>query len=77
LLSGQLRRDELGFAFAFGFCIDPPIPFYLQRGWHEVAERVMIDQPTGKHVNPLHCVVRPFGVEQWPREEVDIGGLPW
>ena len=75
--AARFITDELGLAFAMGFCVDRLIPFYRQRGWHEVGDRVTIDQPPGKLVSPVTCVVLPFGVEQWPSGEVDIGGLPW
>ena len=75
--AARFITEELGLAFAMGFCVDRMIPFYRQRGWHEVDDRVMIDQPAGKLLSPCTCVVLPCGVEKWPAGEVDIGGLPW
>jgi GNAT superfamily N-acetyltransferase len=75
--AARFTRDELSLPFAMGFCVERLIPFYRQRGWHEVDSRVLMDQPTGKLLSPCACVVLPLRVEKWPQGEVDVGGLPW
>ncbi|HEY7066920.1 MAG TPA: GNAT family N-acetyltransferase [Chloroflexota bacterium] len=69
--------EDLGLAFAMGFASDRMVPFYRQRGWHELDARIVIDQPDGKRLSPVAALVLPCGIEQWPPGEVDICGLPW
>ena len=69
--------EELGLQFAMGFVVDRMLSFYRERGWQQIDGRVTIDQPTGKRLSPCSAFVLPLASAEWPRGDIDIGGLPW
>jgi GNAT superfamily N-acetyltransferase len=75
--AARFLAEELGLAFAMGFCIERLVPFYLERGWQPIQGQVMIEQSRGKRPSPCTCVVLPLGRRPWPQGDIDVGGLPW
>ncbi len=62
--AARFVANELGLAFAMGFCVDHMVPFYRERGWQQVDARVMIEQPTGNRLSPCICLVLPCGARE-------------
>src|SRR5919201_374114 len=69
----ELPRAEHGLLM----CIDERLPFYRRLGWRRVADRVVFDQPAGRHVSEINTMTLPLRGRDWPPGEVDLCGLPW
>lgn len=59
------------------FCRPQMLAYYESLGWQVVEPPVMIEQPGGKIVSPLHVMVIPFGDMAWPSGTVELQSLPW
>jgi GNAT superfamily N-acetyltransferase len=59
------------------FCRPRMLAYYESLGWQVVESPVMIEQPSGKIVSPLHVMVIPFGDMAWPPGTVELQSRPW
>ena len=59
------------------FCRPQMVDYYERLGWQTVDSPVMIEQPGGHIISPLHVMVIPFGKMSWPPGVVELQSLPW
>ena len=76
LRAQEYMVSDLSVEFGFLFCPDRMQKYYAGLGWHNIDEKVIIDQPTGKITAPLCSMVYVFS-KPWPKGSVELGSLPW
>jgi hypothetical protein len=59
------------------FCLPKMLDYYRRLGWTRTGARVVIDQPSGPVVSPLHVMLLPVGARLGEVRHLDLGSLPW
>src|SRR5262245_31616718 len=67
------QQPDVGFGLLL--CLDDMATFYQQRGWQQVAEPLLYDQPSGKVQSDQNTMVYICQDLQWPQGIIDLCGL--
>ena len=59
------------------FCFPGMVAYYKALGWQGVKGPVLIEQPNGKIISPLHVMVLPLRNKEWPDGSIELRSLPW
>ena len=59
------------------FCLPKMLDYYQRLGWMRSGARVVIEQPSGPIVSPLHVMLLPVrgGLDEF--RHLDLGSPPW
>lgn len=59
------------------FCLPKMLDYYARLGWVRTDARVVIDQPSGPLVSPLHVMLLPVRGLPAPCGRIDLRSEPW
>jgi GNAT superfamily N-acetyltransferase len=59
------------------FCLPKMLSYYGRLGWTRTDARVVIDQPSGPIVSPLHVMLLPVRGALDDIRHLDLASLPW
>ncbi len=70
-------QDPLRVDFGLMIATEQMVSRYMRVGWREVAQGLWVDQPAGKMTLNYPVMVLPICKQNWPKEPIDLCGLPW
>ena len=59
------------------FCISKRVPYYAGMGWDLVNAPVLVEQPAGTILAPVHAMVMPYTDRLRSISRIDLNSPPW